>query len=264
MAKPVITFRNTKGAALTYSELDTNFQNLRDSTLSLVADTGGATVTADLNGQITIVAGSGITITGDNTAKTLTITGNSQQNVFSNIAVAGQSTIQADSSTDTLTVASSGSITLTTNSTTDTLTISCSASGTVNTGTAGFFAYYPNNGDVVDDLGSLRYNSSSGYLELWSDLNLRGKIIRDSTGNPQINDDLYFITNSTGPVGAGVLVIRNRASYDTRITLDGSNIVLDGALKVSAITGTPANTSTPTGYLQVVIGTTTRYIPYYT
>jgi hypothetical protein len=41
-----------------------------------------------------------------------------------NIAVSGQSTIVADSSTDTLTFAQAGGVTLTTNATTDTLTIS--------------------------------------------------------------------------------------------------------------------------------------------
>jgi hypothetical protein len=71
MPKPSITKRSVKGAALTYSELDTNFQNLSDATLSL---TGGSTaVTADLNGNITLVAGTNVTITGDNTAKTITI-----------------------------------------------------------------------------------------------------------------------------------------------------------------------------------------------
>jgi hypothetical protein len=73
MAKPAITKRNTKAAALTYSELDTNFQNLADATLTLRAGTGGTNVTADLNGTITLVAGTNVTLTGDNSAKTITV-----------------------------------------------------------------------------------------------------------------------------------------------------------------------------------------------
>lgn len=73
MAKPSVTLRNTKGAALTYSELDTNFTNLKDATLTLTAGSGGTSVTADLNGTITIVAGTNITVSGDNSAKTITI-----------------------------------------------------------------------------------------------------------------------------------------------------------------------------------------------
>ncbi len=35
-------------------------------------------------------------------------------------------------------------------------------------------------------------------------------------------------------------------------------------LELSQSTGTPSNTSTPTGYIQVIINGTTRYMPYYT
>lgn len=73
MAKPTITKRVTKNSPLTYNELDSNFQNIVDATISLTGDTGGTAVTADLNGNITLVAGSNITVTGDNTAKTITI-----------------------------------------------------------------------------------------------------------------------------------------------------------------------------------------------
>lgn len=75
MTKPAITKRLTKGSLLTYEELDQNFQNLADATLVLKAGTGGTDVTSDLNGTITLVAGSNITLTGNNTAKTITIAG---------------------------------------------------------------------------------------------------------------------------------------------------------------------------------------------
>lgn len=88
MTKPVITKRTTKGSALTYSELDANFQNLQDATISLTAGSGGTQVTADLNGNITLVAGTNITLTGDNTAKTITINstgGGGGSNTFTDI-----------------------------------------------------------------------------------------------------------------------------------------------------------------------------------
>ena len=75
MTKPVIIKRQDKGSLLTYAELDQNFQNLADSTLVLKAGSAGTSVTSDLNGIITLVAGSNITLSGDNTAKTITITG---------------------------------------------------------------------------------------------------------------------------------------------------------------------------------------------
>lgn len=73
MTKPAITSRQTKGIALTYAELDTNFANLRDSTIGITAGSGGTQVTSDLNGNITLVAGTNVTLSGDNTAKTVTI-----------------------------------------------------------------------------------------------------------------------------------------------------------------------------------------------
>lgn len=51
----------------------------------------------------------------------------SSQNVFTTVAVAGQSDVVADSSTDTLTLASGTGINLTTNQTTDTVTIATNA-----------------------------------------------------------------------------------------------------------------------------------------
>jgi hypothetical protein len=56
-----------------------------------------------------------------------TITGTAgSQNLFETIAVSGQGSIVADTTTDTLTVAAGSNITLTTNTTTDTLTIAVS------------------------------------------------------------------------------------------------------------------------------------------
>lgn len=74
MAKPSITKRNTKGAALTYSELDTNFQNLKDATISVTAGSGGTAVNIDLNGNLTLIAGTGISLSGNNTTKEISIT----------------------------------------------------------------------------------------------------------------------------------------------------------------------------------------------
>lgn len=56
-------------------------------------------------------------------------TGEANQNAFSNIAVSGQNTIVADSTQDTLTVATGQGISATTNDTTDTLTLTNTASG---------------------------------------------------------------------------------------------------------------------------------------
>ena len=85
---------------------------------------------------LTLVGGSNITITTDAETNTITLVGadpgggEANQNAFTNIAVAGQTTIAADSTTDTLTLAGGSNITIQTNSDTDTVTISTTASPT--------------------------------------------------------------------------------------------------------------------------------------
>jgi hypothetical protein len=73
MAKPTIVTRLGKGSELTFQEGDDNFTNLRDATISITAGTGGTSVSSDLNGELTLVAGTGISLSGNNTAKTITV-----------------------------------------------------------------------------------------------------------------------------------------------------------------------------------------------
>lgn len=83
------------------------------------------------NDTLTFVAGENVTITTDATTDSITINstggggggGDTNQNAFSNIAVAGQSVIEADDITDTLNVAAGDGIAITTNPVDDTLTI---------------------------------------------------------------------------------------------------------------------------------------------
>ena len=127
MAKPTIIKRNTKGSALTFSELDTNFQNLDDATISLKAGTAGTAVSSDLNGTITLVAGSGITLSGNNTTKEITITTTESQNLFQTV-VAGSTSLVADAVTDTLTLSGGNGILVTGDAGTDTATFAIGSS----------------------------------------------------------------------------------------------------------------------------------------
>jgi hypothetical protein len=187
MAKPTITKRSTKGAALTYTELDNNFDNLKDATITLTAGTAGTAVTTDLNGNITLVAGTGITLAGNNTSKTITITasGGSSSNAFATIAVAGQSNVEADSTTDTLTLVAGTGITLTTNATSDTVTITNS----VGSGWVGTAA---------------------------SDLNMSGFAIKDSTQNyVYINEQYLWIGNTSNDTSVITTTYNNGLSLRT-------------------------------------------------
>ena len=81
---------------------------------------------------LTFVAGNNVTLTTDANSDSITISssggggggGDANQNAFSNIAVAGQTTVAADTTTDTLNIAAGDNITITTDDGTDTVTIS--------------------------------------------------------------------------------------------------------------------------------------------
>ncbi len=99
------------------------------NSFSTIAVAGQSNVVADSSTDTLTLVGSGLTITTNATTDTITLTvpAATPQNLFSTVAVSGQSDIIADSATDTLTFASGAGITLTTNATTDTLTITNSA-----------------------------------------------------------------------------------------------------------------------------------------
>jgi hypothetical protein len=102
---------------------------VNQNAFSNIAVSGQTTVAADAKTDtFTLVAGTGVTLTTDAGADSITIAA-SASNSFETLAVAGQTSIVADSSTDTLTIAAGTGITLTTDASTDTLTITNSATG---------------------------------------------------------------------------------------------------------------------------------------
>jgi hypothetical protein len=97
----------------TYSVNVTVAENTADRTLSLDMNDGSHTLF--LGGNLNVDAAA--SVTGTNTG---------DQNIFSTIAVSGQSNVVADTTSDTLTLAAGSNVTITTNATTDTITIAAS------------------------------------------------------------------------------------------------------------------------------------------
>lgn len=106
--------------------LDGNISVISPS-FTTIAVSGQSNVVADqTNDSLTLVAGTGITLTTNATTDAITITGTSVTNTFSTITVAGQSDIVADSASDTITLVAGTGMTITTNTTTDTITFESS------------------------------------------------------------------------------------------------------------------------------------------
>ena len=110
---------------------------VNQNAFSNVAVSGQTTVAADAKTDtLTLVAGTGVTLTTDAGADSITIAASgSSSNSFETIAVAGQSSVVADSGTDTLTLVAGTGITLTTDAGADSVTITNSATGANTFGT---------------------------------------------------------------------------------------------------------------------------------
>ena len=142
--------------------------------------------------------------------------GDANQNAFSNVAVSGQTTIAADSATDTLTLAGAGSVTITTNATSDTVTITGSSTDATKMPLAGGTF----TGDVtINDDEEIRVGSNSDLIIVH---NGTDGFIKETTGTLDIrakntNGGLVTISDS-----AGENLIKCTAGSSVELTYDGT------------------------------------------
>jgi hypothetical protein len=229
MAKPTIVTRAGKGSALTWTEGDANLTNLKDATVTIVAGTGGTSVVSDLNGSVTLVAGTNVTITGDNTAKTVTINSSGGGGGLANVVE--DTTPQLGGALDTngysITSASNANVTIAPNGTGD-------------------IALNTDNGQVTIGNGSFIFETSSLVA---GGFNVGGGLTSDSpsginlqagtnginlstiTGNaairlePHGTGDVYLTADTTfvGDLNSAATVTTNGTGNLTLSTNNGTN-----------------------------------------
>ena len=222
-----------------------------------IAVAGQTSVAADsATDTLTLVAGSNITITTDAGTDTITIAaaggGGSASDSFATIAVAGQSSVVADSATDTLTLVAGTGISITTNAGTDTVTIT----STVSAGVTAFTG--------LSDVNAAGLTVDEIYLPAITRLDVTANGISayrfdqySTTDNPTI----YAISGTTiafnfASLGSHPFLIRYAgANYSTGLVhVSTGGTVLTGASAQAQTTGTlywkiPAGISGDYGYL---------------
>ena len=208
---------------------------VNQNAFSNIAVSGQTTVAADAKTDtFTLVAGTGVTLTTDAGADSITIAASgSASNSFETLAVAGQSSIVADSSTDTLTIAAGTGITLTTNATTDTLTITNSATGANAFGNVAVAGQSTVAADSTND--TLTLTAGTG-ITLTTDASTDTVTITNSVTAPNTFGTIAVATQSNVVadasndtltfVAAGGMAITTNATTDT-ITFDSKQLDTD-------------------------------------
>ena len=231
-----------------------------------VAVSGQSTVAADSTAAtLTLVAGSGIGITTNAGADTITITGSAVSNSFVNVAVAGQSTVVADSTADTLTFVAGTNVSLTTDAGADSITIN-------STGGGGTFTL---TGDVT--------GSGTGTVAttLADDSVITSKIADGALTTAKIADDAVTLAkiqdvNSQrilGRISSGTGQVEELTAANIRYVsetqagrLAGGRLTLETVVPVSATDQTAKSTLyyTPYSHDQISLydNATTKWLPY--
>jgi hypothetical protein len=164
---------------------------------------------------IQVDSGSPVTTSGDiqlgvdaatmKTTLNLAGTNTGDQNLFGTFAVAGQSNVVADSTSDTLTLVAGSNITITTNDATDSITINSTASGS---------------GDVVGpasatDNALVRYDGTTGKLIQ------NGQVTQSDTGDLAAINSMTMDTTPTGSLAAQGQMMWNTDEETLDIQLNG-------------------------------------------
>lgn len=235
----------TAGVTITNTDLG-SAQNIFKT-----VNAGGTNVIANTNNStLTVTAGAGISINGDNATRTVTITNTATTpNVFGTVAVAGTNLV-ADSSTDTLTISQGTGITLTSDAGTDTFTIA-NAGVTGLTGTTNQVNVSASTGSVTLSLPQAIHTAATPTFGSVTAKNLT----LGSSNNTIISTDTNGNIN-LDPNGTGIVNIQSPLDVDGTLNVDGATTLVGSAALSSTLAVSSANAKIALGSSNAAAATT--------
>ena len=169
--------------------------------------------------------------------------GENNQNAFSNVAVSGQTTVAADSSTDTVNFAGAGGLSITTNASNDTVTFTI---GTLNQNTTGSAATLT----TARNIGGVSFDGSA-------DINLPGV---NTAGNQNTTGSAATLTTAREIAGVSFDGSANISLNNNAITNGAGYITSSGnaatATTATNVSATANNSTNETVYPTFIDGAT--------
>lgn len=210
----------------------------------LLSDIGAGSGTGTVT-SVTVTGSNGLSGTGTITSSgTITLSNSdrgSAQNIFKNIAAAGQSNIVADNNNDTLTFKAGANITIKTDASTDTIEIISKdtttnyylSSASFNTGNGVLTLNRSGLSAVTVDLDG-RYVTSSGVTSIATTNGITGGTIT-STGTIEV-DSTVVRTSGSQSIG-GVKTFTSNTQFNGYLRGNGQQLVLNAGEAYSVATG---------------------------
>lgn len=186
-------------------------------TTALTVNTGTVTLVGNAANTSVLTIGAGaVSVSGANTG---------DQNLFRTFAVAGQSDVVADSTTDTLTLVAGTNVTITTDASTDTITINASGGGGITVGTT-------------------TITSGTNTKVLFNNAGVVGEYTISGSGNVAMTTSPSFTTPTLGVASAtsiNKVAITAPATSATLTIADGKTLTANNSITFA---GTDSTTMT--------------------
>ena len=226
-----------------------------------IAVSGQTTVAADsTNDTLTLVGGTGISVTTDASTDTVTITNSSTAgNSFGTIAVSGQGSVVADQANDTLTLVAGSNVTLTTSAAGDSVTIASSGSGSssVDAGASITEFKYDVSSSTTSFSGSDANSNTLAYTAGALQVYLNGILLDPATDYTATNGTAIVLTDAAVSGDDLQIIAFNRKILNANTTVN--TFTGDGSTTAFTLSTDPVNENNTNVFIDGVYQSKSNY-----